>query len=534
MNQNIPDHVTVIPAKLETDTSTVNGPMKRVAAYCRVSTDEDNQQSSYTTQVSYYTDLINHRVDWQLAGIFADEGISGTRTKNRTQFNNMIRLARRRKIDLILCKSISRFARNTVDCLDYIRELKALGVTVIFEKENINTAEITSEFAISLYASFAQAESESISKNVTWGIEKSFREGNVRYQLRNTLGYRLGEDGKPVIIEEEAAAVRYIFQQFAAGYGVSDIARDLTQKGIARRNGQTVWNRNNVYQILKNEKYAGDAVLQKTYTVNCLTHERAKNTGQRPMVFVQGCHEAIVDRQTYDRVRLELEKRRRNAKRNLPEKGTYQTKYCLSRLLFCPYCGGTYKRVKWLKEKEKIGVWRCRNRLEGRCCSLAPSYHEDRLHRAILAAIAELKQTADAVPDHRYTFDTEAEESRLDKQIGDLLSRITEIEDKRDALLADVNGCVFEVMSQSLRDMNRQESEAADALEELRRQKDDLQRQKVKSEVAIKLFNDIDPPDTFDDVLIEKLLLRVEAINKKEVSVIFHGGYHVTVPVKKC
>lgn len=160
-------NVTLIPARKESRKSNGSGVITKVAAYCRVSTEQENQQNSYATQISYYTDYITRNPDWQLVGIYADEGISGTRTKNRTQFNRMIRAARRKKIDLILCKSISRFARNTVDCLDYVRELKALGVTVIFEKENINTSSMSSEFAISLYASFAQAESESISKNVT-------------------------------------------------------------------------------------------------------------------------------------------------------------------------------------------------------------------------------------------------------------------------------------------------------------------------------------------------------------------------------
>lgn len=535
MNPSTHDNITLIPAKHETVTPASHGPLKRVAAYCRVSTDEENQQSSYATQISYYTELINSHVDWQLAGIFADEGISGTRTKNRTQFNNMIRMARRRRIDLILCKSISRFARNTVDCLDYVRELKALGVAVIFEKENINTAEITSEFAISLYASFAQAESESISKNVTWGIEKSFREGHVRYQLQNVLGYRLGDNGQPIIIEEEAETVRYIFRQFAAGYGVTEIARYLTEKAVPRRNGQTTWNRNHIYQILKNEKYVGDAILQKTYTVNCLTHERAKNTGQRPMVLVQDCHEPIIDRKTYDMVHLELEKRRRNAKRSSPEKGTYQTKYCLSRLLTCPFCGGAYKRTTWMRQGEKCGVWRCRNRMEGKPCPLSPSYHEDRLHRAILEAIALLKQTDTGIPtEGSCALSDDSEVLHLDTQINALLSEMTAIESERDAIIDGMNGYVLEAMSQALRDLNRRESDAAEALEALQQQKDELRRQQIKSEVAVKLLADIEPPDTFDDVLMEKILLKVEAVSKRQVCVYFHGGYHIKVTVPRC
>ena len=332
-------NVLVIPAKKKELKYTLSENMLKVAAYCRVSTDEANQKNSYDSQISYYTEYINNSPEWQFAGIFSDEGISGTATKNRTGFNKMIKAARKGKIDIILCKSISRFARNTVDCLDYVRELRSLGVTVIFEKEHINTSSMSSEFAISLYASFAQAESESISRNVTWGIEKSFREGNVRYQLRQMLGYRLGTDGRPYIVDDEAEIVRDVFRRYAEGYTPTEIAQELTDINAKRRNGSTVWKRNNVYQILKNEKYAGDALMQKTYTVNCITHDRAKNTGQKPMYFLQDCHEAIIDRETYDAVRLELERRRRDAKKSR-SRVRYSTKYCLSRLFVCPYCGG--------------------------------------------------------------------------------------------------------------------------------------------------------------------------------------------------
>ena len=318
-------NVTLIPARKESRKSNGSGVITKVAAYCRVSTEQENQQNSYATQISYYTDYITRNPDWQLFGIYADEGISGTRTKNRTQFNRMIRAARRKKIDLILCKSISRFARNTVDCLDYVRELKALGVTVIFEKENINTSSMSSEFAISLYASFAQAESESISKNVTWGIEKAYREGNIHYRFHQMLGYRLDEDGKPYIIDEEAEIVRFIFKSYAEGKRSVEIAEELMAMGAIRRNGSTQWTRNHVYQVLQNEKYVGDAILQKTYTVDCITHERKKNNGQKPKYLIQDCHEAIIDRKTYDTVRLELEKRKRDAKKGTKEKGRYVT-----------------------------------------------------------------------------------------------------------------------------------------------------------------------------------------------------------------
>ena len=192
-------NVTVIPAKVQTTENRDKYHQLIVAAYCRVSTEQEEQQNSYQVQIAYYTDLINRKKEWTLAGVFADEGISGTQTKKRTEFNRMIRMCKNKKIDLVITKSISRFARNTVDCLEYVRQLKDLGIGVIFEKENINTLTMTSEFMIALYGSFAQAESESISKNVSWGKEKAYREGKVSFQYKYLLGYKKGADGKPEI-----------------------------------------------------------------------------------------------------------------------------------------------------------------------------------------------------------------------------------------------------------------------------------------------------------------------------------------------
>lgn len=393
MNKNMNNHkektVTIIPARKKADPALPGAPRTRVAAYCRVSTCHDNQMNSYQTQIAYYTELITNTPGWELVGIFADEGLSGTQLLRRTEMNRLLARCREGGIDLILCKSISRFARNTVDLLDIVRNLKALGIGVKFEKENIDTLQADSEFIISLYASFAQAESESISQNVLWGIRKKFAEGNVRYNLRNTLGYRMGDAGVPVIIEEEARIVREIFSAFADGISMKAIAKNLTDRGIPRRNGSTVWSRGNVLTILRSEKYVGDAILQKSYTLDCLSHRRAINYGERPKYYIQNAHAAIVDRQTYDRVRLELARRSLNARRCLPEKGTYRTKYLLNELLFCPICGANYKRTIWKLRGRSVGVWRCGTRLEmdKAKCPTSPSIHEDKLQDALIRAV---------------------------------------------------------------------------------------------------------------------------------------------------
>lgn len=284
---------------------------KRVAAYCRVSTEDDHQHNSYAAQIEHYTHYIGSHPGWICAGIFADEGLSGTQTSKRREFNRLMRFCRRGEIDIILCKSISRFARNTVDCLTYIRELKFLGIAVIFEKENLNTLSLPTEFLLSLHASFAQAESESISRNITWGIEKSFRAGRFPYHFKCMMGYRYDDSGNPVIIEEEATVIREIFRLFIAGNSTGQIAIRMTDLQVMRRCGSSRWSRKNVEKILRNEKYAGFAILQKTYTVNCLTHERARNNGERAMYLVENCLPPIIDKETFDEAQAEFERRGR-------------------------------------------------------------------------------------------------------------------------------------------------------------------------------------------------------------------------------
>ena len=380
----------------------------RVAAYCRVSTEDDNQHNSYTAQIAYYTQYIASHPGWICAGIFADEGLSGTQTSKRKEFNRLIRICNRRQIDIILCKSISRFARNTVDCLTYIRSLKMLGIAVIFEKENLNTLSLSSEFIISLHASFAQAESESISNNITWGIEKAFRAGRFPYHFSCMMGYQIGQDGTPEIIEEEASVVREIYKLFAGGQSMGRIAVHMTELQIRRRCGSIKWSRKNVEKILRNEKYAGFAILQKTYTTNCLTHERAVNHGERPKYIVQNCLPPIIDMELYEKVQSELQRRKgewlelceaRNQKKtkSLPafrmseETEKSHPVYILNSLLYCPYCGSRYRRAIWQSGEKRYAVWRCGARLDRgkNFCPKSVSVHEDVLEKYLCESVFE-------------------------------------------------------------------------------------------------------------------------------------------------
>ena len=394
--------VTMIPAtkKITADTTDKYHQL-RVAAYCRVSTEQEEQQNSYQVQIDYYTDLINKNKEWELAGIFADEGISGTQTKKRTEFNKMIRLCKKRKIDLVLCKSISRFARNTVDTLEYVRQLKDLGIGVIFEKENINTLTMTSEFMIALYGSFAQAESESISKNVSWGVEKAFRDGKVRYNYKQLYGYRKGEDGKPEIISEEAKVVKLIYELYLDGYTLRKISQYLRDLNIPRRD-YPIWSLDSINSLLSNEKYVGDALLQKSYTVNCITHKKVKNNGEKAKYLVTDAHKGIIDRDTYNLVQQEITRRssmRKKSDKCVTEQGKYSSKYALSEVMVCSECGAAYRRQIWNIHGKKCPVWRCLSRLDNgsRYCKRSPSIHEDKLHRAILSAINEYYDCKDSI-----------------------------------------------------------------------------------------------------------------------------------------
>lgn len=396
---------------------TKEGLKKRVAAYCRVSTDEGNQLNSYKTQIAYYKSLISANPTWEMVAIYADEGLSGTQTRNRAQFNRMIRMCRRGRIDIILCKSISRFARNTVDCLVFVRELKSLGVTVIFEKENINTMAANSEFILSLFASFAQAESESISRNITWGIEKSFRDGKIQYRLEQTMGYRLGADGKPEIVENEAVHVREIFRMFADGYSMGQIANQMTEKGVVRRCGSANWSRKNVEVILRNEKYVGRVIQQKTFTQDCLTHKRIRNTGQKPQYVYDHIHPAIIDDETFEKVREEFTRRslEDEQKKEAISRRKEHTRYALNSLLVCPWCGENYRRTIWKSGNVRYGVWRCGNRLEGgkqRCgksVSLKEAELQKTLYKQYIHTLKEKSETLVAT-EHSSTEAMEFEE----------------------------------------------------------------------------------------------------------------------------
>ena len=331
----------------------------KVAAYCRVSTDSLEQESSYEAQCVHYIEYIQNNPRWELAGIYADEGISGTSTKHRDQFNQMIRDCEAGKINMIITKSISRFARNTLDCLQYIRKLKELGIAIYFEKEAINTLDAKGEVLITIMASIAQQESQSISQNVRMGIQYKMQQGKGNLNTKSLMGFDRGEESDMlVIIPEEAQIVRRIFREYLDGYSPAMICRHLEADHIPTPSGKKIWYPTTVTSMLENEKYAGDLLLQKYYTVDFLTHKIARNTGQLPQYLVEEHHAPIVPKSVYYQVQGEL--MRRSSLKNDPAKLRYGSADALFGRVICGRCGRVMKRYQ--KPDGNNADWRCRKR----------------------------------------------------------------------------------------------------------------------------------------------------------------------------
>ncbi len=533
MEQTLQRRIRIIPAtKPQAQAGgRFSGRKQRVAAYCRVSTDSEEQLTSYTAQKAYYTKKIEENPDWELAGIFADRGITGTSLKRRTEFKRMIAACKRGRIDLIVTKSLSRFARNTVDCLDTVRMLRANGIGVIFEKENINTLTETSEFLITLFSGFAQAESESISKNVIWGIQKSREAGKVPFQYQKLLGYRRGPDGQPEIVPEEAKTVERIYHRYLDGCSLGQISRELEADGVPAASGIQGWSYQVVRNILTNEKYIGDALLQKTYTTDCISKTVRKNEGERAMVYVENNHPAIISKDLFYRVQEEVA--RRTSKRKVMQKtgkteqGKYSSKYALSELLVCGECGTPYKRCTWARNGKKRIVWRCISRLEfgKKYCHESPTLDEDLLHTAILEAMNETAKALSEVSAAALDFTSMACATPQEDRSSPL-----ELQERLTALTARQG----ELMEMVLEDMDNSELNAR--LKALTEEKERLQAELETARADERKWVDQGPRlndlrqflnssptqfDKFEDEVIRKMIEKITVVDAETIRVKF-------------
>lgn len=533
----------VIPAKPELVKSQSTQRQLRVAAYCRVSTDDEEQLTSYEAQKNYYTEKIMTNPNWTMAGIFADEGITGTSARKRPEFLRMIRCCRQNKIDLVLVKSISRFARNTLDCLNYIRALRQLGIAVIFEKENINTLESDSEMIITLMSAFAQAESESMSHNIRWGKRQAMREGKVHICYTNFYAYEKGPDGKPKIIPEQAEVVRRIYQSFLAGQSLRMIQAWLEAEKIPNVGGGESWTASSIRSMLTNEKYCGDVLMQKTFVSDCIERKHVRNIGQLPMYLIQNHHEGIVSRDTFHAVQAEFARRNsgKAPSRNKAPTGRscYSAKYALTERLFCGECGTAYRRCAWTKRGKKRVVWRCASRVDygSRYCKDSPSIDEKPLQDAILAAINQvMSRKEDLVAQIEDSMRMELSPiSNESMSISDIDQRISDLEEEFKKLFAasrEEGGYLkhADAFKQITDDMTALKEKRATLLNQ--QNEDSAVGRRIREAVKI-LESSTEKITVWDESIIRQLVDKVKVLSATRILVYLRGGMEIEQVVEE-
>ncbi len=508
---------------------------KRVVAYCRVSTQQEEQLNSYATQLEYYTDYIHRNPDWKFVGIYADKGISGTSVKHREEFNKMIRLCKNGKVDMIITKSISRFARNTLDCLHYTRMLNELGVDVFFEEQGIHSIQTGSEFYITIYGSIAQSESENISANVRWGKAQHAKEGNVPFFYKNFLGYKKGEDGKPAIDEEQAKVVRFIYDSFLEGDSTATIAKKLENDGILSPSGKPKWSVGTIQSILSNERYKGDVMVNKTFIADCLSKKSKVNHGERTKYYIENNHPAIISREKFRAVQAEIA--RRSGKQKSKQvgttslKGKYSGKYALTEFLVCGECKTPYRRCTWTVGGEKKIVWRCIQRLDfgKKYCHHSPTMEEDKLQVGIMRAIQELAMQSGTVLEILKSHIEQGIVGEEQDENIDLRLRIAEIDEEIRGMLESVSADTLDSFDESRVALLVSEKNSLQTrLQELEEEKEKRAENNARLEDIFLILDGLkNHPMDYDDVTVRKLLDTVVVLAKDRIKLVFKGGLEI-------
>lgn len=495
---------------------------RRVAGYARVSTDHEEQATSYDAQMRYYTDYISSRLDWEFVKMYSDEGITGTNTKQRVGFNSMVNDALAGKIDLIITKSVSRFARNTVDSLSTVRKLKDSGVEIYFEKENIWTFDAKGELLITIMSSLAQEESRSISENVTWGKRKQYERGKVSIPFKNVLGFERGPNGELVVNEEEAKIVRYIFHEFLLGKNANSIAKTLTEQGIPSPTGKEKWYYGTVRRMLQNEKYKGDALLQKSFTTNFLTKKTKVNEGELPQYYVENNHEAIIDKDTFDLVQYELKIRERRGSGSQ-----------FSGMLVCATCGAVYGSKVWhSNSKYRRVIYRCNQKYEGEVKCDTPHVTDEEVKEWFVIATNKLIENKDEVIENMKVLlvmcsDTED----IQQEISASETRMVELTDLVDSLIYE-NSRVVQDQKTYQEKYDRYSQEYKELEQKLETLTNSLHKKKSQAK-SIKEFiqhlSNRDLVSEFDEKLWYTMVEKVIIASKEEVDFHFKNGAVISI-----
>lgn len=488
----------------------------RVAPYCRVSTDSEEQQLSYKSQVLHYRNMVETNPAWELVDIYADEGISGTRTNKRTAFQKMINDAVDGKIDLIITKSIARFARNTLDTLKYVRLLKEHNVAIVFEKENINTLTMNGEMLLAILSSIAQQESESISANVKMGLKMKMKRGEL-VGFQGCLGYDYNPEDKTLSVNEvEAETVRYIFRRYSEGAGTFLIAKELTLMKARTKRGNTRWCDSSISKIIKNEKYKGDLLLGKTFTVDPISHRRLENMGEEEKYYVTDHHEPIIDEDLFEEVHLILKKR--SSKHNDKGRGEkYSRKYAFSSKIECGFCGNTAIRRKWHSSTtHETYNWQCGCSInKGKVsCPDSKGMRESIIEESFVNAFNRINEVNRDLIDEFLTTTEEAlgivankkERTKLIKEIDSLKAKGHKLLELR--LSDKIDEESYSVKYDELEERVRKLKEVKENLD-LKIDDESALERRIKT--FRKIFNTETPLEEFDrlifDSLVEKVIL---------------------------
>ncbi len=518
--------ITTIPAVANKYSSipNVSAKKRRVAGYARVSTDTEEQATSYDAQMKYYTEYISSRLDWEFVGMYSDEGISGTNTKNREGFKRMIDDALDGKIDLIITKSVSRFARNTVDSLTMVRKLKEKGVEIYFEKENIWTLDAKGELLITIMSSLAQEESRSISENTTWGKRKAFADGKASIGFRTFLGYDKGPNGEFVVNKEQAETVKYIYKRYLEGATVRIIGKELMAKGIKSPAGSDRWHDSSIYSILKNEKYKGDALLQKTYTKNYLTHEVVPNNGEVPQYYVEGHHEAIITPEQFDLVQAELERRKRKR---------MDLGYSIfSSIIKCGECGGYYGPRTWhSNDKYRRIVYICGWKYKGDHTCRTPHFSEEELKDYFVKAVNKLlSDKRETLKKARDTIANDCEIYMLEKESQNCITELNNIADYMKNAISD-NSRVALDQEEYAKRYNEQAARYEKVKAKYERTVEEIEHRKARKiylQDFIKVFREKRGLlKKFDEEMWTSLLHEVIVNSKEDITFVLKCGFEV-------